>query len=70
MKIKLLTLLVASFTMIACGQDKKEETATDATSKIAVSIAPVAKKFDGDKYIDTKITGEPDYYIMYFTASW
>lgn len=77
MKYKLFALLAASFTMVACGQDKKEDapkgaddSATVATSKVAKSIAPVVQKFDGKKYAAGKIAGNPDYYIVYFTASW
>ncbi len=63
--------------MVACGQDKKEDTpkgdtgsAKVATSKVAKSLAPVVQKFDGKKYAPAKIAGNPDYYIVYFTASW
>jgi hypothetical protein len=78
MKYKLFALLAASFTMVASGQETKEapakeEAKTDevvAASKVAASIGPVVQKFEGEKYVPTKLAGNPDYYIMYFTASW
>jgi|TARA_B110000879_G_scaffold27857_1_gene37913 hypothetical protein len=79
MKYKLFALLAASFTMVASGQETKEAPA-EATkedvskevvvSKVAASIAPVVQKFEGEKYVPTKLAGNPDYYIIYFTASW
>ena len=63
MKYKLLALLAASLTLLSCGQDKQG-------SSVADSIAPVVQKFDGEKYTATEIAGNPDYYILYFTASW
>ena len=85
MKLKLFALLAASFTMVASGQETKEKAPTGdmpkggggcdiignaGASKVAKSIASVVQKFDGKKYAPTKIAGNPDYYIMYFTASW
>jgi predicted small lipoprotein YifL len=80
MKYKLFALLATLFTMVACGQDKKEAapegdadsatTTATATSKVGKSISPVVQKFGEKKYAATTIAGNPDYYIMYFTASW
>jgi hypothetical protein len=79
MKYKSFALLAASFTMVASGQETKEAPAEAAKEdvskevvayKVAASIAPVVQKFEGEKYVPTKLTGNPDYYIMYFTASW
>lgn len=86
MKYKLLALLAASLTMSANAQDKTktpekavqpavDETSTtekeqNAKSTVIKSIAPVVKKFDGKKYSETEIKGNPDYFILYFTASW
>ncbi len=49
--------------LFACGKDK-------SGSDITASIAPVVKVFDGNSYVDTEINGNPDYYIIYFSASW
>lgn len=81
MKYKLFTLLVASFTMVACGPKESEaaskenntsETATAEapTSAVGKGLAPVVQKFNGEKYTPTQVAGNPDYYILYFTASW
>jgi thiol-disulfide isomerase/thioredoxin len=63
MKIRLLTLIAIAFMLVSCG---KKKSGTD----IAASIAPVVKVFDGTEYVDTKLEGNPDYYIIYFSASW
>lgn len=75
MKYKLITLLAASFSMVASGQEtkavedatgKEVKVATNnlATSKVATSTAPVLKKFEGEKYAPTKLMGDPDYFIL------
>ncbi len=54
----------------ATADAKTEDAKEVAASAVAKSIAPVIQKFDGEKYAATKLAGNPDYYIMYFTASW
>ena len=76
MKLKLFTLLTASLIMAVSGQDKvkkpiySEPKVVTADTTIAASIAPILKRFDGEKYAPTQLVGDPDHYIIYFTASW
>jgi hypothetical protein len=63
MKMKLLAIFVMSFMVFSCGKKSGE-------SSVAKNIAPVLQKFDGEKYVPTELDGDPDYFIMYFTASW
>ena len=79
MKYKLIALLAASLMVTSCGKSKKDtgaegdtspdKTATN-TSKVGTSIAAVVQRFNGEEYVPDQITGDPDYFIMYFTASW
>ena len=79
MKYKLIALLAASLMVVSCGKSKKNAAAegntnpdntVTATSKVGTSIASVVQRFEGEEYVPTQIAGDPDYFIMYFTASW
>ena len=63
MKIKILAAIVITFMLFACGKK-------NSGTSVAESIAPVVKIFDGTEYVDTKLEKNPEYFIMYFTASW
>ena len=79
MKYISIVLIAAVVMTSSCKRKKRPDTSDTgsssseagvATSIVAKSIAPVVQKFNGDEYVPTKLTGNPDYYIMYFTASW
>lgn len=79
MKYISIVLLVAVVMTSSCKRKKRPDTSNAgsssgevgvATSVVAKSIASVIQKFDGEEYVSTQLTGDPDYFIMYFTASW
>jgi len=55
MKLKLFTLLTASLIMAVSGQDKVKKPIYSEPKVVTA---------------DTTIAGDPDHYIIYFTASW
>jgi len=85
MKYKLIATCAFSALLVACNDNKTTSTAdspaeneapasapADDTPASLVSgdLAPVVKKFDGTEYVATELSNKPEYFILYYTASW
>ena len=49
---------------------KKSETSNQSFGKIGTQLNRSLSQFDGTQYNSTKLTKAPQYYLVYFTASW
>ncbi len=47
-----------------------EPKSNDELGKIGEKIADKLSVLDGDKFKDHTLSGKPEYYLIYFTASW
>ena len=70
--------LLAAINPIIAAEDTDAATDSPATKEMAAveaslvsgDLAPVAKIFNGTEYVPTKLSHKPEYFILYYTASW
>lgn len=83
MKYKLIATCAISALLVACNENKTTTSAdttaeqeapagksTGPASLVSADLAPVVKKFTGTEYVATELSNKPEYFILYYTASW